>query len=111
MVMPRNETILQWLEKDLSQSSPSESDDEDDEDDGDLEEHHIPLSSPHVSDSGQEACDLERDDNSEEDNIPLSQLAGYQSRSGTKWSKFPPPTSRNKAHTLCHDSQVPNVMP
>ncbi|KAL3281797.1 hypothetical protein HHI36_004998, partial [Cryptolaemus montrouzieri] len=74
MAMPRDETILRWLEEDLSQSSASESDDEDD---GVLKEHHIPLSSSPVSDSEQEACDLEREDDSEQDNIPLSQLAGY----------------------------------
>ncbi|KAL3284059.1 hypothetical protein HHI36_018227 [Cryptolaemus montrouzieri] len=100
MAIPRDETILRWLEEDLSQNIASESEDEDD---GDLEKHHTPLSSP------QEAC--ERDDEYEEDNIPLSQLAGYQSRSGIKWSKFPPPTSRTRATTLRLDPQVPKTLP
>ncbi|KAL3277475.1 hypothetical protein HHI36_012821, partial [Cryptolaemus montrouzieri] len=78
-------------------SSASESDDEDD---GDLEERHIPVSSPDVLSSEQEACDLGRDGDFEKDNILLSQLAEYQYRSGTKRRTFPPPTSRTRTHTI-----------
>ena len=97
MATSRDETISRWLEEDLLQSSSSEADDEED---GASEEQHVPLSSPHISDSEQEADELERDGDSQEDNVPLSQLAGYLSRNGTRWSKFPPPTSRTRAHNI-----------
>lgn len=85
-------TINRWLEEAVTESSASE-----EQEDDTSEEQTIPVGSPHVSDTEQESDDVSDDD---DENVPLSQLAVYESRNGTKWSKIPPVPTRTRAHNI-----------
>lgn len=83
-----DDQIQRWLlEDNEDEDILSESEEEED-----FAEHSRLVGSPHNSDSEQ--------DSEEDEDVPLSTLASYQSRNGTKWSKIPPPTSRTRSHNI-----------
>lgn len=89
-----------WLEEAVTESSASE-----DQEDDTSEEQTTPVGSPHVSDT--ESDNVSDDD---DENVPLSQLAVYEPRNGTKWSKIPPPCKFGIKIIMAVDVKYPSDM-
>ncbi|KAJ8721321.1 hypothetical protein PYW07_002096 [Mythimna separata] len=84
--------IQRWLLEDNEDHDISS----ESEEGGELAEQSGPLGSPYHSDTEQDGEEVEDED----EDVPLSTLASYQSRNGTKWSKIAPPTSRTRSHNI-----------
>lgn len=91
--------IQRWLMEDEEESCRSSEKEEEE-----VEIDCVVLGEPtvcHDSESEQDAEEeREQNDSTSEDDLLLSALARYQSRNGTKWSKFPPPPTRTRSYNI-----------